>query len=170
MNTSNWMPVSPKDLKGLKVGDKVTLKPYETICGELDVSESLYCQFSGKVLTVLGIQDKGRLLLEDADAYQYNETDTISTLLIDDFAIYRIVEKAKESSKVHHPNHYNQNGMEVWDVIKAFTSNLSGAEAFYAGNAIKYILRWDKKNGIEDLEKAKVYIDKIIEGRKDTQN
>lgn len=52
------------------------------------------------------------------------------------------------------------------DVIKAFTSNLSGAEAFYAGNAIKYILRWDKKNGIEDLEKAKVYIDKIIDGRK----
>ena len=73
-------------------------------------------------------------------------------------------------SKVHHPNHYNQNGMEVWDVIKAFTSNLSGAEAFYAGNAIKYILRWDKKNGIEDLEKAKVYIDKIIEGRKEKES
>lgn len=35
------------------------------------------------------------------------------------------------------------------------------------GNAIKYILRWDKKNGVEDLEKAKVYIDKIIEGRKE---
>lgn len=77
-------------------------------------------------------------------------------------------EERKEASSVHHPSHYNQNGMEVWDVIKAFTSNLSGAEAFYAGNAIKYILRWDKKNGIEDLEKAKVYIDKIIEGRKDS--
>lgn len=75
------------------------------------------------------------------------------------------IQRAK-LDKVNHPSHYNQNGMEVWDVIKAFTSNLSGAEAFYAGNAIKYILRWDKKNGIEDLEKAKVYIDKIIEGRK----
>lgn len=70
-----------------------------------------------------------------------------------------------KSDKVNHPNHYNQGGMEVWDVIEAFTSNLSGAEAFYAGNTIKYILRWDKKNGIEDLEKEKVYIDKIIEGR-----
>lgn len=77
--------------------------------------------------------------------------------------------KYTESDKVNHPNHYNQGGMEVWDVIKAFTSNLSGAEAFYAGNAIKYILRWDKKNGIEDLEKAKVYIDKIIEGRKNKE-
>lgn len=74
-----------------------------------------------------------------------------------------------ESDSVNHPSHYNQNGMEVWDVIKAFTSNLSGAEAFYAGNVIKYVLRWKHKNGIEDLEKAKVYIDKIIEIEKEKQ-
>lgn len=70
------------------------------------------------------------------------------------------------SNNVNHPSHYNQGGMEVWDVIKAFTSGLSGAEAFYAGNVIKYVLRWNHKNGIEDLEKAKVYIDKLIESRK----
>lgn len=78
------------------------------------------------------------------------------------------VKKDKESdSKVVHPSHYNQNGMEVLDVIDAFTKNLEGAEAFYAGNVIKYVLRWNHKNGIEDLEKAKVYINKIIEGRKE---
>ena len=70
------------------------------------------------------------------------------------------------SNNVNHPSHYNQGGMEVWDVIKAFTSDLNGAEAFYAGNIIKYVLRWNHKNGIEDLEKAKVYIDKLIESRK----
>lgn len=72
-----------------------------------------------------------------------------------------------EPDKVNHPSHYNQNGMEVWDVIKAFTSDLNGTEAFYAGNVIKYVLRWNHKNGIEDLEKAKVYIDKLIESRKE---
>lgn len=71
------------------------------------------------------------------------------------------------SNGVNHPSHYNQGGIEVWDVISAFTKDLEGAEAFYAGNAIKYVLRWNHKNGIEDLEKAKVYIDKIIEGRKE---
>ena len=77
-------------------------------------------------------------------------------------------EKDKENdSKVVHPNHYNQDGIEVWDIINAFTKDLKGAEAFYAGNVIKYVLRWNHKNGIEDLEKAKVYIDKIIEGRKE---
>lgn len=70
------------------------------------------------------------------------------------------------SNNVNHPSHYNQGGMEVWDVIKAFTSDLNGTEAFYAGNVIKYVLRWNHKNGIEDLEKAKVYIDKLIESRK----
>ena len=74
--------------------------------------------------------------------------------------------KKENDSKVVHPNHYNQDGIEVWDVINAFTKDLKGAEAFYAGNIIKYVLRWNHKNGIEDLEKAKVYIDKIIEGRK----
>ena len=69
------------------------------------------------------------------------------------------------SDGVNHPSHYNQGGIEVWDVINAFTKDLEGVEAFYAGNVIKYVLRWNHKNGIEDLEKAKVYIDKIIEGR-----
>lgn len=78
------------------------------------------------------------------------------------------VKKDKENdSKVVHPSHYNQDGIEVWDVINAYTKDLSGVEAFYAGNVIKYVLRWNHKNGIEDLEKAKVYIDKIIEGRKE---
>ena len=71
------------------------------------------------------------------------------------------------SDGVNHPSHYSQGGIEVWDVINAFTKDLEGVEAFYAGNVIKYVLRWNHKNGIEDLEKAKVYIDKIIEGRKE---
>lgn len=78
------------------------------------------------------------------------------------------VKKDKENdSKIIHQNYYNQDGIEVWDVINAFTKDLEGAEAFYAGNVIKYVLRWNHKNGIEDLEKAKIYIDKIIEGRKE---
>lgn len=73
------------------------------------------------------------------------------------------------SDRVNHPSHYNQGGIEVWDVIKAYTKDLEGPEAFYAGNVIKYVLRWNHKNGIEDLEKAKVYIDMIIKGRKNKE-
>ena len=70
------------------------------------------------------------------------------------------------SDNVNHPNHYQSNtGIEVIDVIKSFTSELSGEEAFCIGNAIKYICRYSKKNGVEDLEKAKWYIDRAISVR-----
>lgn len=70
-------------------------------------------------------------------------------------------------SNVDHPNHYqSESGLEVIDVIKAFTSELSGEEAFCVGNAIKYICRYSKKNGVEDLEKAKWYINRAISIRK----
>jgi hypothetical protein len=69
-------------------------------------------------------------------------------------------------NNVNHPGHYISNGgLEVIDVIKNFTENLEGEEAFCIGNAIKYICRWSKKNGVEDLEKAKWYIDRVIQRR-----
>lgn len=68
------------------------------------------------------------------------------------------------TDNIDHPNHYqSEDGIEVIDVIKAFTKNLSGEEAFCAGNAIKYILRFDNKNGEEDLNKAIWYINRLKE-------
>lgn len=67
---------------------------------------------------------------------------------------------------VNHPNHYqSEGGLEVIDVIAQFTKGLNGVEAFAIGNAIKYLCRWSKKNGVEDLKKAKWYIDHVIEYR-----
>ena len=65
---------------------------------------------------------------------------------------------------VSHPSHYiSESGMEVKDVIKAFTENLVGFEAVCTGNVIKYICRWKKKNGLQDLQKAKEYLEFLIE-------
>ena len=64
---------------------------------------------------------------------------------------------------VNHPKHYKaKNGMEVIDVIEAFTANLEGYEATHTGNVIKYICRWKQKNGIEDLRKAQWYLERLI--------
>lgn len=48
-----------------------------------------------------------------------------------------------------------------WIIVRLLTYLF--VEAYYAGNVIKYVLRWKHKNGVEDLKEAKVYIDKIIE-------
>src|SRR5690606_14692830 len=63
---------------------------------------------------------------------------------------------------VNKPNHYHSGNI---DVIKFSEENFSKEEqkGFHRINAIKYITRYDRKNGVEDLNKAKFYIDKLIE-------
>ena len=64
---------------------------------------------------------------------------------------------------VSHPQHYQSNtGLEVIDVIEAFTFDLTGIEAVDTANVIKYICRWSKKNGVQDLKKAKWYLEHLI--------
>lgn len=71
---------------------------------------------------------------------------------------------ADKKETVNHPNHYQSEfGIEVIDVIKAFTANLSGIEAWDTGSVIKYVCRWKEKNGLEDLKKAKWYLEDLIE-------
>ena len=60
------------------------------------------------------------------------------------------------NKNVSHPSHYNQ-GIEAIDIIESWDLNFS------LGNAIKYILRSPYKGKqIEDLEKARWYIDREI--------
>ena len=68
---------------------------------------------------------------------------------------------------VSHPSHYqSKSGLEVINVIEAFTEGLEGIEAVDTGNAIKYICRWKDKNGVQDLEKAMWYIQHLIDNLK----
>lgn len=65
--------------------------------------------------------------------------------------------------QVNHPDHYQtETGLEVIDIIEAVTFDLKGVEAFNIGNVIKYICRYKKKNGLEDLKKAANYLDMTI--------
>ena len=54
------------------------------------------------------------------------------------------------------PEHYNSLSLEPWDFIQQNKLD------FFEGNVIKYICRYKNKNGIEDLKKAKQYIDMLI--------
>ena len=64
---------------------------------------------------------------------------------------------------VSHPSHYqSKSGLEVIDVIEAFTEGLTGIEATDTGNIIKYACRWKDKNGIQDLEKILWYTQHLI--------
>lgn len=67
-----------------------------------------------------------------------------------------------DNKNVSHPAHYQgADGMETIDVIRNFTG--PHYVGYLHGNAIKYVLRYEKKNGVEDIEKAIWYLTALKE-------
>ena len=66
--------------------------------------------------------------------------------------------------QVNHPDHYQTGWIECIDAVEAAVGDLPGNEAFCIGSAIKYLWRYRKKGKpIEDLQKAKWYINRAID-------
>lgn len=82
--------------------------------------------------------------------------------LIADGQVISQNEENKPLEKVNHPNHYGgeNNLYEAIKIIEAHDLN------FIEGNVIKYLLRYKKKNGFEDLEKALWYMTRLVENHK----
>ena len=53
--------------------------------------------------------------------------------------------------------HYRGTAIQPWDFI------VSNGLGYLEGNVVKYVCRWRKKNGVQDLEKAAHYLAKLIE-------
>jgi len=72
---------------------------------------------------------------------------------------------------VTHPSHYNQHGVECIEAIRASLGD--EFESYCKGNVIKYLWRYQYKNGVEDLKKAQVYLNwmiKSVEGASDVSS
>lgn len=65
--------------------------------------------------------------------------------------------------KVSHPSHYTYGKIEVINFIEQVTKDYKPELAFAIGNAIKYISRANRKNGKEDLDKARWYLNRAFE-------
>ena len=57
---------------------------------------------------------------------------------------------------VNSPKHYTQGDMEVITAIEGLGLD------YHQGNVLKYVSRYRYKNGVEDLRKAKWYIDRLL--------
>ena len=66
------------------------------------------------------------------------------------------------TDNINHPAHYTAGGIECIDALAAATEGLHGIEAVCTANAIKYLWRWKRKNGVEDLKKAIWYTERLI--------
>ena len=71
---------------------------------------------------------------------------------------------------VNHPSHYTQGKIECIDAIAEATKHLRGIEATDTGNILKYMWRWNNKNGLEDLRKARWYLNHLISHLEENQS
>lgn len=70
----------------------------------------------------------------------------------------------RKPEAVDHPAHYKAGGMEAIDVIESFDLG------FCLGNTTKYVLRAGRKgDAVEDLKKARWYLDREIANREKTK-
>lgn len=71
----------------------------------------------------------------------------------------------QENDAVAHPSHYTSGGIEAKDALKAAMSGseLSPMASYWRGCPFKYLWRFERKNGIEDLRKCRQCIDFLIE-------
>lgn len=67
------------------------------------------------------------------------------------------------SGAVEHPAHYNAGGIECIDAIEAVLAcQREPVQAFLTGQVLKYLWRWPLKGGVEDLKKARFYLERLI--------
>ena len=133
-----------KDKPKFKVGDKV-------ICRLTSCNVSVVLDEVGVVKDVE--YDYSR------DQFTYGVLfDTLSQICYEDSDG---MEAVNPQDSVTHPSHYNQHGVECIEAIRASLGD--EFESYCKGNVMKYLWRYKYKNGVEDLKKAQVYLNWMIE-------
>jgi len=143
-----------------KVGDKVWIKSWEDLLknGKLDNGDIYFEDndyspfvdemkfFCGKKVEIISIREPQYII--EGGWY-------INDLCIDfqaDRGHFDIISK---------PKHYANKEIEVIDYIKD-TLTKEEFQGYLTGNILKYISRYNLKNGVEDLKKARYYLEKLI--------
>lgn len=77
---------------------------------------------------------------------------------------YSEIEQVRQATKdnVNHPSHYTQGKVECIDALESATIGKSGIEAVCVANVIKYLWRYEEKNGVEDVKKAQFYLNRLL--------
>lgn len=137
-------------IKDLSVGERIVFRDANNIDQYTKVQQ-VYCDENEKYYARVKSTD-GRIAMIDEN------TDFIS--------VFEPTSKEVEKTlndKVNHPSHYTYGDIEVVDFIEQVTKDYKPELAFAIGNAIKYISRANRKNGKEDLDKARWYLNRAFE-------
>ncbi|MDW4263543.1 DUF3310 domain-containing protein [Staphylococcus saprophyticus] len=151
------------NISDLKIGNYVVVN---------DLGASKYSSGMRVIGKVVSVDPCGNsAIIESLPKHRYEITD------FNDFELWskQIEEKTehigqsndlqqrKRNDTVNHPSHYNYGDIEIIDFIEQVTQHYNANVAYHIGNAIKYLARSPHKNGKEDIEKARWYIERAFE-------
>ena len=96
--------------------------------------------------------------------YQFKKSKEIDVTLQPDMnldAHWSLISKKEKNKPANEVQvggeHYKSKDIQPWDAIHAW------GLGFFSGNVVTYVARHHEKNGVEDLKKARHYLDKLIE-------
>ena len=138
------------DVSKFKVGDKVKIVGNPS---RLTAYNEHAANYLGKATEVIGFNVNGLYLLKDTQ-YGWEESEL------------ELIEPIQDNVKS--PSHYQMTGLEPYESVDVIKSTLTKIEfkGWCKGNALKYNMRERKKNGLEDLQKAGVNQEWVIEADK----
>lgn len=126
---------------------------------------TLRSRLKRKVPLQVAVNNSGRLRAKDTKYVDYVQNSLIKPCFMG--AAPSEPEPVKQepvSAKVDatNPTYYHKGKFECIDILEEVLKDTSGIKAFCLGNCIKYLWRHDHKNGVEDLKKARWYLEKLI--------
>lgn len=139
-------------------------KPMRRYREELLVKLNHHCFYEN--IKYSGCEDCPGCVLNSVCKHNYNFEDMSDAMLEKAVALIEHPEPNADldestNDHVNHPNHYCQGGVECIDAMEAAFSKQTVAD-FCICNAFKYIFRCKNKNGLEDVKKARWYLDKYL--------
>lgn len=131
-------------------------KCVQSSCGILEIGDKVRFSSTSGIKTGR-IKDITESINSIALSLYCTDDTGAQTLTVPHYNVVELVKKESKLEEIKKPARYNKKGkLECWDVILDQEMN------FLEGSVLKYLWRYKEKNGVHDLEKAKVYIDKII--------
>lgn len=105
--------------------------------------------------------------VENQGGYKFTITDNDDFMKVNE-PFTRKVDMQKEQDMVHEPPHYQFGKFSARVIIELVGKTYKSASVFYhVGNALKYLMRAPRKNGLQDLKKAKQSVEFAIENWED---
>ena len=138
-----------------KVGDKVKIRYMDP-----DKYSEPMVDCGGDIATITNIIiSQGNIQYRVKENYYYWDEEILEP--VEETITLKELQEIKNN--VDHPKHYTNGKYECIDIIEDVTKDLTGLEAVCTANIIKYMWRWKLKNGVEDLKKARWYLNKLID-------